>query len=172
LNEISAELEQRGVRTNPYGAPKGIALAMMGQLDEGIKVIKEDITRQNSVGFTASATWGRLILAKLYIQVLRTSQRPTLRMLVKNFRGIFRITIFGMREAWKLLDNIAKNKFYSGDSFIIAQVNYDLGVLCLLKRRPKEARAYFESARIGAEEQGATEFLKKIDAAIQESQSK
>src|SRR6516162_3797691 len=88
LNEISAELEQRGVRTNPYGAPKGIALAMMGQLDEGIKVIKEDITRQNSVGFTASATWGRLILAKLYIQVLRTSQRPTLRMLVKNFRGI------------------------------------------------------------------------------------
>ena len=74
---------------------------------------------------------------------------------------------FGARDAWNLLDNIVKTKFHGDNSFIIAQVNYDLGVLCLLKGRPSEACGYFQRARIGAEGQGATELLKKIDSALQ-----
>ncbi len=49
---------------------------------------------------------------------------------------------------------------------LIARINFDLGVLSAMKKRQKEARAYFEKARVGAENQGADNLLQKIDAAL------
>ena len=50
----------------------------------------------------------------------------------------------------------------------IARINFDLGVLSAMKKKSAEARAYFEKARIAAEDQSADKLLQKIDAALAE----
>ena len=86
-------------------------------------------------------------------------------MLFRNLRTIVEAMAFGQRRARALLLEAAGAKMLSERGSLIARINFDLGRLSATKERRKEARAYFEKARVGAESQGADNLLEKIDAA-------
>ena len=166
LDAANAEFERLGSLLFVQTAPRGVALAMMGRISEGIRVIERQIAQSDSIGDQIRAAWSRIILAEVYIQILSGKERPTLSVVLKNLWTIVGVMIFGIGRARDLLKKSAEVKMLSEGGVHIARINYDLGVLAAMKKRRVEARRYFSQARAGAESQGADKLLQRIDAAL------
>jgi hypothetical protein len=168
IHAINSELQNSGMDIAVQHAPVGVALAMLGQIAEGIRVIEKEIAKSDLAGDQTRGAWHRIILAELFIQILSGKDKPGAYVLMKNIRPIFNVMIFGARRARRLLEQAASVQQLSERGLFVARISLDLGVLSAMKKKPYEARRYFEKARIGAEKQGADKLLQKIDAALAE----
>ena len=167
MDVLIAELEQLGLRCIIFDAPRGIALAMLGRVTEGVRVIKNQIARSDAAGHVSLGAFGRLALAELYTHILASNDRPNASFVLKNFGTIVGAKLFGARRAWALLEEAASVKQLSEEGVTTARINYGLGVLSALNRRREKARTYFERARTCAERQGAAALLQQVDAALE-----
>jgi hypothetical protein len=167
LNSI---FERSGSLYLVQSGPQGAALAMLGRISEGIRIIEQEVAQSDAVGYQFRATWGRIILAEIYIQILTGKEKPNTAVLFKNFSTIAAAILFGASRARALLLRAASAKMLSERGVIMARINFDLGVLSSMKKKHGEAKVFFEKARIGAESQGADKLLQKIDAALAELQ--
>ena len=168
IQAVNAALERSGSLFLIQRQPQGVALAMLGRISQGIRMIEEQIAKSDAIGDQSRAAWGRIILAEIYIQILSGKEKPTAAVVLKNFRTIAAAMIFGARRAQRLLQEAAGVKMLSERGILRARINFDLGVLFAMKKKRAEARTYFEKARIPAEGQGADKLLQRIDAAIAE----
>jgi class 3 adenylate cyclase len=171
LEEIAAlnsEFERSGALMAMQSMFQGIGLAMLGQVSEGIRMIEKEIAQADATGDQTRAAMSRIILAEVYIQILSGKEKPGVTVLFRNFWTITGVLIFGASRAQTLLRQAAAVKKLSERGVIVARINYDLGVLSAMNRRSKEARAYFNRARVGAECQGAEKLTRKIDVALME----
>jgi class 3 adenylate cyclase len=166
LEAANAEFERLGSLFFVQTGPRGVALAMMGHISEGIHVIERQIAQSDSVGDQVRAAWSRIMLAEVYIQILSGKERPTLGVLLRNLWTIVDVMIFGVSRARDLLKKAAQVKMLSEGGVHIARINYDLGVLATMKNRRDEARRFFAQARAGAESQSAVKLLQRVDAAL------
>jgi hypothetical protein len=73
-----------------------------------------------------------------------------------------------MRRIEVLLNQAARNPHLDERGFTRARINMNMGLLHMLKKEPDLARQYLEKARAPAEQNGASFFLSKIDAALSE----
>ena len=168
IDAINLETERAGALFMVQREMGGVALAMMGQISEGINVLKRQIAQSDSVADQTRAALARIILAEIYIQIISGKEKPQVAVLLKNLTSIVDAMIFGARRARALLVKAAMHKQLSERGVIIARVNFDLGLLSAMKKKREEARRYFEKARVGAKDQGAHKLLQKIDAALAE----
>lgn len=168
IDAINLECERAGALFMVQREMGGVALAMMGQISEGINVLKRQIAHSDSVADRTRAAVGRIILAEIYIQIISGKEKPQPAVLLKNLATIVGAMIFGARRARALLEKAALHKQLSERGVIMARVNFDLGVLSAMKKKREEARRYFEKALVGAKDQGAHKLLQKIDAALAE----
>ena len=166
IDALHAELERSGALINISRASQGVALAMLGRVSEGIRVIEKDIARADATGDQSRAAWNRVFLAEIYIQILSGKEKPAAGVLFRNFWTIIGALIFGANCARTLLQQAAAVKMLSERGVFIAHINFDLGVLSAMKKKRNEARSYFEKARVGAESQGADKLVQKINAAL------
>ena len=170
LDAVYSVFERLGLRYSILDGPRGVALAMMGQVSEGIHLIKQQVLRFDELGHFGAGAWERIILAEIYIEVLSRKQKPPISVLIRNFRTIAGIMLFGARRARTLLEQAAAVKQLSEHGFHMARINFDLGVLSAMKKKREEARGYFEKARVVAKVQGADKLIRKIDGALAEVQ--
>jgi hypothetical protein len=166
----AAELERLGFLHAIQLGPRGVALAMLGRISEGIRVVEQQIARCETSGDQTGAAWARIILAEIYIQILSGGEKPPLAVLLQNFRAIAAAMIFGASRARRLLQKAAATKMLSEQGVQIARINFDLGVLSAMKKKRGEAKIFFEKARVVAKDQGADRLMQKIDAALAELQ--
>jgi tetratricopeptide (TPR) repeat protein len=166
LDAANAEFERSGSLLFVQSAPRGVALAMMGRISEGIRVIERQIAQADSVGDQTRAAWSRIILAEVYIQILSGKEKPPLRVLLRNLSTIVGVLISGANRARALLKKAAEVTMLSDRGIHIARINYDLGALAAIRKRRDEARRYFVQARTSAESQSADKLLQRIDAAL------
>jgi hypothetical protein len=166
LDAANAELEKGGSLFLIQSAPRGVALAMMGRISEGIRVIEQEITKSETTGDQTRAAWSRMILAEVYIQILSGKEKPALRVVLRNLLTIVGVLTSGANRARALLEKAAEVTMLSERGVHIARINYDLGVLAAIRKRRDEARRYFALARAGAESQAADQLLRRIDAAL------
>ena len=129
MDVLIVELERLGLRCIIFDAPRGIALAMLGRVTEGVRVIKNQIARSDAAGHVSLGALGRLTLAELYTHILISDDRPNASFLLKNFRTIVGAKLFGPRRAWALLEEAASVRQISEEGVTAARINYDLGVL-------------------------------------------
>ena len=168
LDSAIATMERLGYGYNGTGAARGAALALSGRLAEGIKFFKRQIALQDAVGDRMQAAWNRIVLAEIYIQMLSSSERPPLAIVVKNIGVIVGATVFGASRAESLLQQAASNSQFSDQGVLRARINMDLGFLHKLKKQSARARQFFQKARTPAELQGFTSMVRKIDAELAE----
>ena len=166
LDAVYLEFKRLGLLYPIQNGPRGVALAMLGQISKGIRVIRQQISRSDALGHVAAGAWERIMLAEIYIQILSGQEKPLASVLLKNFWTITDAMVFGARRARTLLQQAARVKQLSERGVLTARINYDLGVLSAIKKKRDEARSHFEKARVAAESQSADKLLQKIDAAL------
>ena len=62
IDALNSELERSGELIAMHRASQGAALAMLGQVSEGIRVIEKDISRADATGDQTRAAFSRIIL--------------------------------------------------------------------------------------------------------------
>jgi hypothetical protein len=166
IDALNLEFERSGALIQKQCVFQGVALAMLGRISEGIRIIEKEIAQADATGDQTRAALNRVTLAEVYIQILSGKEKPKATVLLANFWTIIDALIFGASRARALLQQAAAIKMLSERGVFIARINFDLGVLSTMKRKRSEARSYFEKARVGAECQGADKLVQKIDAAL------
>lgn len=166
FNVVAAELERLGVQYAIQYGPRGVAVAMLGSISQGIRMVEQHIAQRDRAGDATGAAWARITLAEVLIQILSSKDTAPPSVLVKNLWTILNALVFGASRARRLLEQAASVQQLSERGVIIARINFDLGLLSAMKKKRDEARRYFEKARAGAEDQGADKLLQKIDAAL------
>ncbi len=166
IDAINSDLRDIGMTITIQRAPHAIASIMIGRITEGIRVLEREIALWDSVGDQCRSAWHRVILAEVFIQILSGKDKPPASVLLGNLWTISSVVVFGARRARRLLEQAAAVQEFSERGFMIARINFDLGVLSAMRKKRDEAKRYFESARVGAEGQGADMLLQKINAAL------
>ena len=103
LDALIPELERLGSTYLIQLAPRGVALAMLGQISDGIRVVKQQIARCDRIGDQSPGAFARIILAEIYIQILSGKDKPPASVLLKNLWAILYAMVFGARRARTLL---------------------------------------------------------------------
>jgi hypothetical protein len=168
MDKLIPEFEELGLLYAIQHGPRGVAMAMLGRISEGIDVVKQQIARLDSAGDRTVAAWTRITLAEIYIQILSGKDRPPAVVILKNFWTIVDTMIFGVRRARALLREAEADKQLSERGVIFARINLNLGMLSAMKNKRDEARRYLEKARFAAERQNADKLRQKIEAALAE----
>jgi class 3 adenylate cyclase len=166
IEALNVQFETLGALYNVLQGPRGVAMAALGRVAEGIAVIEQLIAQRDEAGDRTSAAFARVLLAEIYIQILSSKKRPAASVVVKNIRILTHAKVFGAHRARILLEQAASHKQLSENGVVMARVNFNLGVLCARKRKREKARGYFERARLAADAQLHDALRKKIDAAL------
>jgi class 3 adenylate cyclase len=167
LDALIDEFEKLGM---PYAAQAlfhGVALVMCGRISEGIRTVKQHIARRDAAGDVGSADWGRITLAEIYIEIMTAKEKPKASTLLQNAWTLLGVLFFGVGRANALLREAAARQHWSDRGVVFARMNFDLGVLSMLKKKRADAESYFKKARVAAEGQGADKLVLKIDTALQ-----
>jgi class 3 adenylate cyclase len=145
----------------------GAGLVLSGRIREGIRLLKQVILASDADGDGIRATWGRIILAEVYLGMLAGERTtPPLTVILSNLDVILAARLFGATRALALLEQAGRNDQLHEYGTIRARINMDIGMLHKLKTRPALARQFLEKARAPAELQGATFMVEKIDGAL------
>jgi hypothetical protein len=148
----------------------GPALAMTGRIAQGVRTLEAGIAACEATGSRAMASWNRLALAELYLQMLLARKRPSIRFILSNLGAILWVRMFGNRRARQLLGEVVQNDQIHELSTARGWIEIDLAKLCILKRQPDIARLHLKKAQLAAAAQESSLMLSEIDA-IRESLS-
>jgi tetratricopeptide (TPR) repeat protein len=143
----------------------GPALAMTGQIGEGIRMLKAGIADCDASGSLAVASWNRLALAELYLGILTArGPRPPIRFVLFNLLSILKVKLFGLRQVTLLLEQVSLNSQIHPDSTTRARIELDLARVCLKQNDRDLARQHLAKARSTALAQESMLMLHEIDA--------
>ena len=142
------------------------ALALVGDLRGAVKLLEAGIRAGDASGSRTIAAWNRITLAELYSGAVRTTRRPSLGFVLRNFSTVARILFVGAKTARILLEQALANTQFDRSGAICAQIELDLGLLAAHEKRIGVAREHFARAQAAAKAQGAGAIMAEIEAAI------
>jgi hypothetical protein len=145
-----------------------VGLVLAGQIRKGIQVLVSGTKECDKDGDRANATWNRIALAEIYLEILGGRRRAPLRTVLANLSAIVSARIFGARRARVLLETASLHDQLHERGAFRARINLDLGLLYKLKHRPGLARQFLEKARAPAMLQGSAFLIKRIEDALAE----
>lgn len=144
----------------------GATLVQTGQMAAGVRVIEQAIDEFTPMGYRGADTLGHFILGEIYLEIARGSQKPPLAVIFKNLGFILRTLPFAKAKARRHLEmSLAESRKYDLPSFI-ARLQFDLGQLDLMQKKPAAAREKFTEAREQAVRAEAEALRELIDQAI------
>jgi hypothetical protein len=168
LNALIEEFERLGANYNGVSTMRGVAIVLAGRLSDGIRAIRQRIAQLDAAEDRGNATWTRIILAEIYMEILSGKQKPPALVILKNIWTIGNTLLFGHRRATALLAEAATYKQMNGRGMFFVRIEFNLGLLSAMKKNRDRARTHFDNARIAAIDQDEDLMVKKIDAAISE----
>jgi hypothetical protein len=151
--------------------PLGVAQVLSGEVKAGMSwlhafVRRGELVSEREPGTRNTAELAGLALAEVYISMLEGGRRMPLRMLLKNLVPLVVARIRASAEAERLLDNVMRSPFYDPNGMFRARIEFNLGRLQLVRKRPDLARPHLERAKAAASAQKAEIIGAKIDAAL------
>jgi len=151
--------------------PLGVAKILGGEVRAGLSWLHAFIRRGELAsiqepGTRNTAELAGLALSEVYLSMLEGGRRMPLRMLLKNLVPLVLARIRAAGQVERLLDNVARSPFYDPNGMFHARIEFNLGRLELVRKRPDLARAHLERARAAAIAQKAKNIVMKIDAAL------
>lgn len=141
----------------------GPALAMTGRISEGIRLLKSGITACDAAGSRAIASFNRLALAELYLNMLLTRERPPFGLIIANLGAVLRVLIFGPRLVQRLLCEAGRNEQFHESGCTRCRIEINFAKFFLQQKRPDLSRAHLLKARAAAISQHSTPLLDQIN---------
>ncbi len=166
IEALNLEFERLGLLYNILDGPRGVALIETGRVSEGVRVVQRATAARDAVGDRTLAGFARILLAEIYIQVLKGGQRPPLRVVLNNLPTLMAARVRGARRASALIEAAASNPQWDANSAALARIDFNRGELWRLKRRPAKARECFERASRAAEAQGLDKLRRRSEEAL------
>ena len=148
----------------------GVGHVLAGRIGRGIGVLESAIAAYDAHGEIVYATFYKIALAQVYLEMLTSRERPPLSVIRRNLGMVLRVKFFGLRRVEALLQLAGRASHLHEFGTTRARINTYLGLLHKLKKEPDLARQFLEKARAPAEYHGATLLVAKIDAALAELQ--
>jgi class 3 adenylate cyclase/tetratricopeptide (TPR) repeat protein len=146
----------------------GPGYVLAGRISEGIRLLKSSIATYDQRRDFLYATFTRLSLAQIYVEMLTNRAKPPLAVILKNLGTVLGVMLLGARRAEALLEQIGAAAIIDERGAIQARLNAYAGFLHKLRNKSDLARQYLESARGPAEYHGVIPLVVKIDAALAE----
>ena len=146
----------------------GVGHVLAGRIGRGIGLLESAIAAYDAHGEIVYATFYRISLAQVYVEMLTSSVRPPLSVILRNLGMIFRVKFSGVRRIEALLQQAGRAPHVHESGTIRARINMYIGFLHKLNKEPDLARQFLEKARAPAEHHGAMLLVAKIDAALAE----
>ena len=146
----------------------GVALAMNGRIDEGLKYIERTIARREQEGYLASADWCRMFLCEVYLDILSGKGEPSLGLFLRNFRSLAGALIFGAGRIVALIEHVRSNPQFDRDGHYIGRAEMILGLLHKAKKKKALAAKHLTEARRIANAFGPSPMLTRIETALGE----
>jgi hypothetical protein len=143
-----------------------IGYVLQGRFALGTSRLAKYIADRDEDEYSALATWARVFLAEVYLEMVAGQKKPSLRVMLRNLPFLVRALPFAASRALDLLMRASANEQIGKTGVIFARINFDLGIVHRIKRRPAEARRHFTTARDAAATFNATALLARTDTAL------
>jgi tetratricopeptide (TPR) repeat protein len=147
----------------------GPGYVLAGRISEGIQWLRKAIAACDRRGDFLYATFTRLTLAQIYVEMLTSRAKPPLAVILKSLGTVLNVRFFGVRRIEVLVEQIGRAAILDERGANRARLNTYIGLLHKLRNKPDLARQYFETARGPAEYHGVISLVLRIDAALSES---
>ncbi|HLJ64110.1 MAG TPA: hypothetical protein VKT70_08400, partial [Stellaceae bacterium] len=146
----------------------GIAKILQGDFSGGIRFLAELVKQMEAIDNPLGAVTTRIYQAEAYIELLTPRQMPKLGILLRNLPFLVMTALTGRKKAMRLLSEARKCPTFTGDSYFVARIDTDLGILLKMGKKQAAAREHLERARPIAAHLKAAALLAKIDTALAE----
>jgi hypothetical protein len=146
----------------------GVGLAMNGRIQDGLRYIEQTIARREKEGYQASADWCRLFLCEVYLDVLSGNGKSPLGLLMRNFRALSWVMMFGAKRIAALIEHVRANPQFDPNGHYIGRAEMILGLLYKTKKKKALAANHLSEARRIASAFGPSPMLTRIEAALTE----
>ena len=146
----------------------GLSKVLQGRLAEGILCIEESISALDREGYKTAADWGRMHLSEVYLEVIVGSERPPVKVILRNLPTLLKIAITGSRRIESLVASVLQNPVLDPMGHLVARAHMILGLLYKAKRKRPLAIQHLTKAREITSQFGATPMLARIDSAVAE----
>jgi hypothetical protein len=146
----------------------GVALTMNGRIDEGLRHFEEAIARREKEGYRAAADWCRMFLCEVYLQILSGKGEASLGLLLRNFRSLMSVFMFGAKRIVTLIEKVRSNPQFDREGHYIGRTEMILGLLYKAKKRKALAARHLTEARRILSAFGPSPTLARVEAALAE----
>jgi hypothetical protein len=146
----------------------GVGLAMAGQVGEGLRQIEDTIARREAEGAQIAADWNRLFLSEVYLQILSGEGGASFGVLLRNFRALAGVMLFGEKRIRALIEKVRQNPQFDDDGHYVARGEMILGLLCKARKRKAKAVEHLTTAHRLIAPTGKSPMLSRIETALAE----
>jgi class 3 adenylate cyclase len=146
----------------------GIALVLRGEISGGIRWIEEAIVAREREGFVAMADYNRIILCELYLEIISGTEKPPLKVLLRNFLTLAAVMITAKKRICAMMEKVRQNPRFDPNGQHIGRCEMILGLLYKAKNKHALAVRRLTEARRIVLQSGRTPMLAKIEAALAE----
>ncbi|WP_420584991.1 ATP-binding protein [Ruegeria sp.] len=146
----------------------GVSYALRGQVAAGLRQVEWAIQKRTDEGTQVAADWARLFLCEMYLAILTGEGGASLGVLLRNFRPILWVMLFGRKRLIEMIEQVRKNPQFDEKGHYIARCDMIVGLLYKAKKQKALAKDYLTRARVIVESAGRSPMLTRIDAALSE----
>jgi hypothetical protein len=86
----------------------GGALVVHGEIGEGIRWMKQSISRLEREGYRVAADWQRMFLCEIYLEIISGNERPPAKVLARNMLTLVAVMFTAERRIRALVERVAK----------------------------------------------------------------
>ena len=166
LEALNSEFQRLGALYSVLDSPRGVALIETGRVAEGVRLIERTIVERDASGDRALASFARILLAEVYIQILAGGRKAPASVIIRNLPALATARFRGARRARALLEAAASHPQFSREGGVLARIDFNRGQLFEMRGKLVEARGCFERARAVAAAQGLETLRHRSEAAL------
>jgi len=168
LNEavIFGETNKADWCGDPAKMMQGIVMIAKGNMNKGLKRIKETLDIFISRERKVHAALTEHVLGKIYLQITTGSEPISFLMILKNISFLIQNVPIAAKKAEDHLNNAIQMAKEIGAKSVMAQAYFDLGLLHKAKKKREKARECISNAIRIFEECDAEVFLKQAKEAL------
>ncbi|SHK58984.1 Adenylate and Guanylate cyclase catalytic domain-containing protein [Shimia gijangensis] len=146
----------------------GVALAIDGKIDEGLRRIEVSIAKREQEGFQIAADWYRLFLSEVYLEILSGEGDASMGVLFRNIRSLSKVMLRGGKLIPQMIEKACANPMFDPNGHHIGRAEMILGLLYKIKKKQDLARKHLTEAQRIVAPTGPSPMLTRIEDALAE----
>jgi len=146
----------------------GVAKVLEGRITQDLRHIEQSIARREAEGYGIAASWYRLFLCEIYLEILSGKGSASAGVILRNLPALTGVMVFGAKWIEALVAHVRATSDYDPEGHYVARMAMILGMLYQIKKDKPRATAQLQEARRIVAPSGPSPMLARIEAALAE----